>query len=99
MTTDDTIRLSSHEMDERFDLLAADAKEYAVFLVGLDGNLICWNAGAQRLFGYPSHEIIGHHFSRFFSPEDLVTDQPDHELAAALADGRAVSSCWQIRKN
>ena len=86
-------------MGERFDLLAADAKEYAVFLVGLDGNLLCWNAGAERIFGYPSHEIIGQHFSRFFSPEDIVTGQPEHELTAALADGRAVSSCWQIRKD
>ena len=72
--------LSSQEMGERFDLLATDAKEYAVFLVGLDGHLLCWNAGAERIFGYQSHEIMGQHFSRFFSPEDILTGQPEHEL-------------------
>jgi len=86
-------------MGERFDLLATDAKEYAVFLVGLDGDLLCWNTGAERIFGYQSHEIMGQHFSRFFSPEDVVTGQPEHELTTALAEGRAVSNCWQVRKD
>lgn len=99
MTSDDSIRLSSQEMGERFDLLATDAKEYAVFLVGLGGHLICWNAGAEHAFGYQSHEIIGQHFSRLFSPEDIVTGQPEHELKTALADGRADGTCWQVRKD
>src|SRR5687768_18458162 len=86
-------------MDQRFDLLASDAKEYAVFLVGLDGHLLCWNSGAERIFGYASHEIIGQRFSRFFSPEDILTGQPEHELAAALAEGHADSNCWQVRKD
>ena len=95
----DTLQLSPQEMGERFDLLATDAKEYAVFLVGLDGHLLCWNPGAERLFGYQSNEIIGQHFSRFFSPEDILTGQPEHELKTALADGRADSDCWQVRKD
>ncbi len=99
MTTDDSNNLSSQELRERFDLLATDAKEYAVFLIGLDGNVLCWNAGAERIFGYSSHEVIGQHFSRFFPPEDLLTGQPEHELKTALADGRADSSCWQLRKD
>ena len=97
--SDNSIGLSSQEMGERFDLLATDAKEYAVFLVGLDGHLLCWNAGAERIFGYQSNEIIGQHFSRFFSPEDILTGQPEHELKTALADGRADSNCWQVRKD
>jgi PAS domain S-box-containing protein len=99
MGSDDQSRLSSQELGERFDLLASDAKEYAVFLVGLHGHLLCWNAGAERIFGYQSHDVIGQHFSRFFSPEDIVTGQPEHELATALAAGRADSSCWQVRKD
>ncbi len=91
--------LSPQEMGERFDLLATDAKEYAVFLVGLDGKLLCWNAGAERIFGFSSSEIIGQHFSRFFSAEDVFTGQPEHELQTALADGRAVGNCWQVRKD
>ena len=83
MTSDDSTGLSSQEMGKRFDLLATDAKEYAVFLVGLEGRLLCWNAGAERIFGYHSHEIIGQHFSRFFSPEDVLTGLPEHELKTA----------------
>src|SRR5688500_12268232 len=97
--TDDSTLLSSQEMGERFDLLATDAKEYALFVVGLGGHLLCWNAGAERIFGYQSPEIIGQHFSRFFSPEDILTGQPEHELQTALAVGRADSNCWQVRKD
>lgn len=92
-------RLSSKEMGEGFDLLAFDAKEYGLFTIGLDGKLISWNAGADRLFGYQSNEIIGQHFSRFFTPEDNLTGRPEQELQSALADGRADSDCWQVRKD
>jgi len=61
--------------------------------------LICWNTGAERIFGYTSQEIIGQHFSRFFSPEDILTGQPEHELATARVAGHANSNCWQIRKD
>ena len=99
MVSDDSDHLSSQEISERFDLLATDAKEYAVFLFGLTGHLLCWNTGAEGLFGYHANEIIGQHFSRFFSPEDIVTGQPEHEIELALANGRADSICWQIRKD
>ncbi len=99
MASDNAIPLSYQEMGERFDLLATDAKEYAVFLVGLEGHLLCWNAGAERIFGYQSNEVIGKHFSRFFSHEDILTGQPEHELKTALADGRSASDCWQVRKD
>ena len=99
MNADEPSQLSSQEIDERFELLATDAKEYAVFLVGLDGRLLCWNTGAERIFGFQTGEIIGQHFSRFFSPEDILTGQPEHELATALNNGRADSSCWQTRKD
>lgn len=91
--------LSSRQITERFDLLAGDAKEYAIFLMDLNGLLICWNIGAERIFGYQSHDIIGQHFSCFFSPEEILMGQPEHELQTALADGRADSCCWQLRKD
>ncbi len=91
--------LSPQQLAERFDLLAADAKEYAIFLLGQEGRLICWNPGAERLFGYQSSEIIGRHFSRFFSPEDIRNGQPEHEVKTALAEGRADSVRWQVRKD
>jgi PAS domain S-box-containing protein len=99
MTPDDSERLSSQEMAERFDSLVSNATEYAVFLVGLEGRLLCWNAGAERLLGYRSPEVIGQHFSRFFSAEDIRAGQPERELKVALSDGYSVSDCWQVRKD
>src|SRR6188768_1320246 len=90
---------SPEQLSERFDLLAAGAKEYALFLVGPDGRLMCWNPGAERLFGFSSTEIIGQHFSRFFTPEDIRGGRPEHELKTALAEGRADGACWQVRKD
>jgi len=91
--------LSPQDLGQRFDRLAQDALEYSVILVDLSGRLICWNSGAERMFGYRSNEIVGQRYSRFFRPEDIVTGQPEHELESALANGRADSSCWQVRKD
>ena len=91
--------LSPRQLSARFDLLAADAKEYAIFLLEEDGRLICWNPGAERLFGFPSTEVVGRHFSRFFSPEDVRNGQPEYELKTALADGCCNSARWQVRKD
>ncbi|MBA4016364.1 MAG: hybrid sensor histidine kinase/response regulator [Pirellula sp.] len=99
MASDNEHELSSQEKGERFDLLATDAKEYAVFLIGLGGQLICWNVGAEQLFGYQTHEIVNQHFSRFFTHEDVLTGQPEHELKTAMSEGRADSFCWQVRKD
>src|SRR5436853_6527570 len=91
--------LSPQQLEERFALLAEDAKEYAIFLLGQDGRLICWNPGTERLFGYHSSEIIGQHFSLLFSREDILTGQPEHELQRALEAGRADGVRWQVRKD
>src|SRR5436305_795309 len=81
----------------RFDLLAAGATEYALFVIDPNGKLVCWNLGAERLFGYRTDEAIGRHFSRFFSPEDVISGQPEHELKTARADGKADALRWQVR--
>ena len=89
----------SQDMGKRFDLMATDVKEYALFLVDPAGTLLCWNPGAERLFGYRSDEIIGQHFSRFFSPEDIRNGQPEDELKMAADKGRSDSVRWQVRKD
>lgn len=99
MDVEECNRTSAQDMAVRFDLLAIDAKEYALFLVGPEGHLLWWNPGAERLFGYQSDEIIGQHFSRFFIPEDIRNGQPEHELKTAQAAGRADCVCWQVRKD
>jgi PAS domain S-box-containing protein len=99
MTATDATKLSPQERDEQFDLLVADVREYAIFLVSLEGDVRCWNPGAERLFGYSSAEIIGQHFSRLFSPEDVRSGRPEHELKGALDTGHVESARWQIRKD
>src|SRR5437763_1687570 len=91
--------LSPRELEERFDLLVADAREYAVLIVDPGGKLLCWNPGAERLFGYRTDEVMGQHFSRLFAPEDVRSGQPEHELKVALADGHAEAVRWQLRKD
>ncbi len=99
MNDDYLKNLSPQQVGEGFALLAADAREYAIFLLGQDGHLLYWNLGAERLFGYQSNEIIGQHFSRFFSTEEVLTGQPEHELKTALDNGRAEGVRWQVRKD
>jgi PAS domain S-box-containing protein len=99
MSSNHSRRLSADELDQRFDVLADGVKEYAVFLLGLDGHVLCWNIGAERIFGYPSQEVIGRHYSMFFTPEDIVAGRPESELNLALADGRIDGAYWQLRKD
>lgn len=69
--------LTSSDLSRRFDLLATDAKEYAIFLMDPAGRLICWNVGAEHLFGCQSPEIIGQHLSRFFTSEGIIAGEPE----------------------
>src|SRR5256714_934271 len=60
--------------------------------------VVSWNAGAQRIRGYKAEEIIGQHFSRFYTPEDVAAGKPQHSLGAA-AEGRYEEENWRIRKD
>jgi PAS domain S-box-containing protein len=83
----------------RFDLLAADAREYALFLTDPSGVLLCWNLGAERLYGYRTDEAIGQHLSRFYTPEDVINGQPEHDLKKAREEGRSDGVRWQVCKD
>src|SRR6266851_5296001 len=64
--------------EERFRMLVAGVKDYAIFMLDADGNVNSWNAGAEWMKGYRAEEIIGHHFSRFYTREDAQKHLPDH---------------------
>jgi len=74
-------------------------KDYAVFLLDAKGHVTTWNLGAQRIKGYQANEIVGEHFSRFYTPEDVKADLPAKALRAALADGRYETEGWRVRKD
>ncbi len=87
------------ESEERFRLLVEGVKDYAIFLLDPDGCVASWNSGAERITGYRAEEILGKHFSRFFSSDDVTRGKPERELRIALADGRIEDDGWRVRKD
>lgn len=87
------------DSEERLRLLIEDVQEYAIFQLDPDGNVVSWNAGAQRLKRYDSTEIIGKHFSVFYPQEDLSNDKPREILARAAQFGQTQDEGWRIRKD
>ena len=87
------------ESEVRFRLLVEGVQEYAIFQLDPEGNVVSWNAGAQRLKGYDSAEIIGHHFSIFYPQEDLMNNKPRNILARAARQGQTEDEGWRIRKD
>jgi len=87
------------ESDARFRLMVESIKDYAIFMLDVDGNVASWNIGAERLKQYSADEIIGQHFSKFYPPEDIRNNKPGRELERAIADGRVEDEGWRIRKD
>jgi PAS domain S-box-containing protein len=85
--------------DSLYRTLVQEVQDCAIFMLGLDGRVRTWNAGAQRIKGYAAAEIIGQHFSRFYTPEALARGWPDYELREALATGRFEDEGWRVRKD
>ena len=87
------------DSEERFRLLVEGVQEYAIFHLDPTGHVVSWNAGAERLKGYTSKEIIGKHFSVFYPQEDLMNDKPQNILAEATRHGQSQDEGWRIRKD
>jgi PAS domain S-box-containing protein len=85
--------------EERYRLLVTNVKDYAIFLVNPEGIVMTWNTGAELLKGYKAHEIIGKHFSTFYSQFDKDRKHPQNELKIAAATGRHEEEGWRIRKD
>jgi PAS domain S-box-containing protein len=83
--------------DVLFGLLVDAVAEYAIFILGPDGTVRTWNAGAQRIKGYHDDEIIGRHFSVFYPAEDVVAGKPERELNTAALNGSYVDDGWRVR--
>ncbi|HTI85172.1 MAG TPA: PAS domain-containing sensor histidine kinase, partial [Alphaproteobacteria bacterium] len=87
------------ESEERFRLLVESVKEYAIFMLDPNGNIVSWNSGAEKIKGYKAAEIVGQHFSRFYPPAAVAAGVPRHNLAMARERGRFEEEGWRIRKD
>ncbi len=87
------------DSERRFKLLVQGVTDYAIYMIDPQGHVANWNAGAQRIKGYSEQEIIGHHFSRFFTDEDREAGEPWKALRAAAAEGRYEREGWRVRKD
>ena len=92
-------QLAALESERRFRLLVQGVTDYAIYMLSPEGRITNWNAGAERIKGYASSEVIGEHFSRFYTPEDVDRGLPEKALAAALRDGRYEAEGWRCRKD
>ena len=94
-----TAKPGSGSNDERFKLLVESVSDYAIFLLDPKGFIQSWNAGAQRFKGYRAEEIIGKHFSIFYTKPDIDRSHPQHELQIADRAGKFEEEGWRVRKD
>jgi PAS domain S-box-containing protein len=99
MTEQRTAQLDALESERRFRLLVEGVTDYAIYMLSPEGIITNWNAGAQRIKGYSSSEIVGKHFSCFYVAEDVDAGLPDRALARARLEGRYEAEGWRRRKD
>lgn len=85
--------------EQEFRLLVEGVTDYAIYMLDPSGVITTWNAGAQRIKGYTQTEVLGTHFSRFYTPEDQAAGLPERALSIALTDGKFEQESWRVRKD
>ena len=99
MTTDNHAVPPALTDAQRFELLVTSVKDYAIYMLDTRGYVVSWNAGAQRFKGYVAREIIGRHFSEFYTAEDRASGVPERALRTALEHGKFEDEGWRVRKD
>jgi PAS domain S-box-containing protein len=103
ITRDLTERKAAEEVlrrsEEQFRLLVQGVTDYAIYMLDPEGKVASWNPGAQRIKGYEPNEIIGEHFSRFYTDEDKAEELPRRALEIATTEGRFEKEGWRLRKD
>jgi PAS domain S-box-containing protein len=103
ITRDLTDRKMAEEIlkqsEQQFRLLVQSVTDYAIYMLAPDGRLTNWNPGAQRIKGYRPEEVIGQHFSIFYTPEDREAGEPQRTLDIATREGRFENKAWRVRKD
>ncbi|MEA5551406.1 PAS domain S-box protein [Anabaena cylindrica UHCC 0172] len=85
--------------EEYFRLLVEGVKDYAIYMLDPEGKVMSWNSGAECITGYQASEIIGHDFSCFFRPEDILSNIPEQQLEIAAVNGRCECESVFLRKD
>jgi PAS domain S-box-containing protein len=85
--------------EEALGLLIDGVRDYAIVRLDPEGNVESWNKGAERIEGYSAHDIVGNHFSTFYTPEDIARGHPERELEVAARDGRYEEEGWRVRRD
>ena len=88
-----------HEAERQFRILVESITDYAIYMLDPEGRVTTWNSGAQRIKGYRADEIIGQHFSRFYTEEEQSAGAPAQMLREAAEEGKVVAEGWRIRKD
>ncbi|PMZ93142.1 MULTISPECIES: PAS domain-containing sensor histidine kinase [unclassified Pseudomonas] len=103
ITRDLTDRKMAEEVlkqsEQQFRLLVQSVTDYAIYMLSPDGRVSNWNPGAQRIKGYSPEEVIGQHFSMFYTPEDRDACEPQRTLDIAVREGRFENKGWRVRKD
>lgn len=86
-------------IEQRFRSLVEAVRDYAIYLLDPQGNVFTWNMGAERIKGYTQEEIVGKHFSCFYTPEDQASGKPAAALEIAASEGRYEEEGWRVRKD
>lgn len=100
--TADELLLRNHQLkqsEERYHKMVEEVQDYAIILLDIDGNILNWNNGAERIKGYKASEILGKNFRKFYSAEDLAQRLPERLLSKAVNEGKAIQEGWRIRKD
>nr|WP_295886340.1 PAS domain-containing sensor histidine kinase [uncultured Devosia sp.] len=92
---DEALRIS----EQQFRLLVKGVTDYALYMLDTNGNVASWNAGAQRIKGYEEAEIIGQHFSRFYTQSERSSGEPEQNLAIVRETGSVEREGWRVRKD
>jgi len=85
--------------DQLLRLIVEGVKDYAIFTLDREGRVASWNSGAEQIKGYKAEEIIGQHFSCFYTQEDIRRSKPAEELRIAAEKGRVEDEAWRLRKD
>ena len=90
---------SLYETEQRFRMLVQGVRDYAIYMLDTEGRVTNWNSGAQSIKGYSADEIVGQHFSRFYTEEDRARGEPQFALETALREGKYEREGWRVRKD